>query len=1035
MKNVIVILSSLLFCFISLAQEVPVIRINDTTTIGVDKLIVETEIVNNIAITTYDMYFHNENDRTLEGTLSFPLGQGQRVTGFGIEVNGALREAVVVEKVLAQRAFENTVRQQIDPGLLEKTEGNNYRARIYPILPNAYKRVVLTYEKVLMGSRAYDYELLLGVNSTYSNLKWTVSVAGSSQPRFVNNGNKNYFFISNDNEYLFTLDEKDFTTDGNFIFSIPKEKNSQQLLTYQDYFSLNLSVSAAPKLRKKAKSITILWDTSLSVKERDINKELRLLASYLNYLSDVEVEVISFSNVIKNSIDFRIKNGDVSDLVSYLKNTPYDGGTSFTSLEELKLRSDEVLLFSDGLVNLGKGDVNNKIMYVINTLSKANHSLLEKVAIDHGGTYINLGRESTLQGLKALKFQQFQFLGISKSKGLYEIYPTQKQNVTGDLSLTGKIKSEYGVVVVNFGYGGKITKRIPVEVSKGGQQPLVKRIWAQQKLEALLEKAEIVVHAVEHQLITDYTSLIILDRVEDYVKYGIEPPLELIATYKMMQKETQAEKQREQEHLNSRREGLAGLYKNLVDWSKEMFEKPKAMAETSSESIFGGNPSQNANAGVNFDATLDSNLNIVSGNVSDESVPLPGANVFVQGTTRGTQADFDGNYRINVNPGQTLVFSYVGFQTRQVLVDNESVIDMVFPESGTLDEVIVTAQGIRRESRAVGYAVADGVEVSGTVYNQVASAPSQDGAASNSKKLDKRTRPSSNLKGWNPDMPYLKLLAKEETTKAAYSTYLDIRKAYENTPSFYMDVAIFFKYKNDIEKAVSVATNLLELDLGDYVLMRGLGYTLEGLGEDELAAFVYEKVLDLRPEEPQSYRDLALMYQRLGEGIKAKALLQKVVDGDLLAFDENDRFRGIESISYLELSQLDTASSLHNKAIDVRVVIDWNHNDTDIDLWVTDPSGEKAFYQHKQTAAGGRMSDDMTAGYGPESFLLKKALPGKYIVHAKYYANHQQKISGPTLLKATVFRNYGAENESREIIVTKLDETEAVLEIATFIVN
>lgn len=65
MKNVIVILSSLLFCFISLAQEVPVIRINDTTTIGVDKLIVETEIVNNIAITTYDMYFHNENDRTL----------------------------------------------------------------------------------------------------------------------------------------------------------------------------------------------------------------------------------------------------------------------------------------------------------------------------------------------------------------------------------------------------------------------------------------------------------------------------------------------------------------------------------------------------------------------------------------------------------------------------------------------------------------------------------------------------------------------------------------------------------------------------------------------------------------------------------------------------------------------------------------------------------------------------------------------------------------------------------------------------------
>ena len=98
------------------------------------------------------MKFYNGLDRILEGELTFPLGQGQSVSRFAMDINKKLREAVVVEKELARVAYESTIRQNIDPGLLEKTEGNNYKARVYPIAPKTYKHIVITYEEELFTS-------------------------------------------------------------------------------------------------------------------------------------------------------------------------------------------------------------------------------------------------------------------------------------------------------------------------------------------------------------------------------------------------------------------------------------------------------------------------------------------------------------------------------------------------------------------------------------------------------------------------------------------------------------------------------------------------------------------------------------------------------------------------------------------------------------------------------------------------------------------------------------------------------------------
>lgn len=97
---------------------------------------------------------------------------------------------------------------------------------------------------------------------------------------------------------------------------------------------------------------------------------------------------------------------------------------------------------------------------------------------------------------------------------------------------------------------------------------------------------------------------------------------------------------------------------------------------------------------------------IISGNVTDQhGLPLPGASVIVKGTANGTQADFDGNYRINASEGQTLVYSFVGQLTVEKIVGSGIIINIkLIEDAQALDEVIVTAAlGLSKERRTLGY--------------------------------------------------------------------------------------------------------------------------------------------------------------------------------------------------------------------------------------------------------------------------------------------------------------------------------------------
>jgi len=99
---------------------------------------------------------------------------------------------------------------------------------------------------------------------------------------------------------------------------------------------------------------------------------------------------------------------------------------------------------------------------------------------------------------------------------------------------------------------------------------------------------------------------------------------------------------------------------------------------------------------------------IISGIVTDDTGPLPGVSVIIEGTTKGTETDFDGNYSIEANSGDVLQFSFVGKTTIVRTIGNDAIINVsLLVEDNTLDEVVVTAQGIKREKKALGYSVAN----------------------------------------------------------------------------------------------------------------------------------------------------------------------------------------------------------------------------------------------------------------------------------------------------------------------------------------
>jgi hypothetical protein len=267
-------------------------------------------------------------------------------------------------------------------------------------------------------------------------------------------------------------------------------------------------------------------------------------------------------------------------------------------------------------------------------------------------------------------------------------------------------------------------------------------------------------------------------------------------------------------------------------------------------------------------------------------------------------------------------------------------------------------------------------------------------------------------------------------TRDDYRIYLNARNNHAASPTFYFDMANWFYAHGDNETALRVLTSIADLELENASLYRLLGYRFKEYGEYNLAKFVCRKVAEWRPMEPQSYRDYALALADNGEPQAALdtlcAMLSKPYSRNIL-----DRTRGIEEVIVTEINHLIAknprldASKIDKGLIidipvDIRVVINWNMDNTDIDLHVKDPNNETCFYREPLTKIGGLMSADITSGYGPEQFLLKNAISGKYQIYVDYFGDRQFTNAGPSTVMAEIYTKYADKTEQRQVICLQL---------------
>ena len=944
-------------------------------------LSVDILVVGQTAVTTMEMTFYNPNSRVMEGEFEFPLSDGQQVSRFALDIDGKLREGVVVDKALGRKAFEEIVRRGVDPGLLEKTEGNNFRARVYPMPRRGTRRILIAFEQELSQKNGQDFYFLPIANAVKLK-KFKIHTEVVS--RFVKADIENSLqldFTQSRNSYISEVEQTNYTLNKNIALTFPRI-DKPQLITAtkgdESYLYGHIALEKLALREKEApKSIGILWDSSLSNEKRDFAKEYGLLDAYFKELKNVKVTLTTFHIRAAKPVSFEVKDGNWQELREYLEKQVYDGATDGNAMV-FPQGADEYLLFSDGIFNFGAKEfqLNTLIkslqapVNVISSLQVANWDKLQYLAGATGGSLINLNTQALPEALKALRYQSFQLLSYKvKSGNVTDLYPQKGTLVGENFTFSGHLNSEETTLVISFGYPNKVILEKELTFNKNntagiGEFALLRRIWAEKKIAQLQREGALAkdIDAVGRQygIVTEGNSLIVLETVADYVRYQITPPKELQREYeRLVNKEKQDKEKEKKEHLDY----VVKLSEAQSKWWNTSFP----IAGTQPVKNTTDQSSNESTAGINARASASTIAIRGIGSIS-ESSQAEMAEVMV-GYGRSSRKE----RRQNKNAAK---------KTAQVLNDEE-------------------------ESEA----------------------EDRSGELANTSKIA--------LNDYNPDTPYLKVMEYADPAKAV-ETYYKLKKEYGQTPSFYVDVADYFFKKGDAEQAILVVSNLAELSLEDAQLLRVLAYKLSAYKAYPEAVSISRKVVAIREEEPQSYRDLGLALAQAGEYQQAIETLYKVVERPW-----DQRFRDVQLIVMNEINNIVNTQKglrtsfidkrlLKKEPVDIRVVLTWDTDNSDMDLWVTDPEEERCFYGHRETYLGGIISQDVTGGYGPEGFMLKKAPKGNYKIEVNYYGNRSQKQLLPVSLRITFFTHYGTPQEKKQETTVRLSNQREVIEVGSF---
>ena len=926
-----------------------------------------------LAETTTTLVFHNPNRRVLEGQLEFPLPPGATVSGYALDVGGQLVDGVVVPKEEARIAFEKEVRKGVDPGLVEHVRGDRFRTRIYPIPAGGTRTVQvrhITELAVREESAGYRLPLPFGVLPEAS-VRIEVVRGPAAPPRFSGGFGKLVAVRANES-WVAEQRLQDARPGADLVVELPVRQEPSVAVGCRAEGECYAMVTDLPKLPPPGaplpppRRLGIVWDASSS-RAGDHQRELAFLQQLLARWPAAEVKLV----VVRDQAEpARVLAPQA--LRDELGQVVYDGGTGLGALD---LASDKTvgawLFFSDGLGTVGASlpRTGSAPVYAVVDGAGADTAVLRHIAAN--GDVIDLAHEEVGQAVARVVSPPWRLLRVeADSASLADVLP-RAQPITGPVTVAGRLLASKATLTLVYGAGSQEVARRSVTVSRAEavDAPHAALAWAQRRI------AELSALPVEHA-----QELTALGR-----RFGLVTP------------------------------GTSMLVlENLEQYLEHDIEPPASRAEMRAQFL-----AQRAERRKAEQQGKQAKI--------DEVLAMWRERVSWWETEFKVSPDFGSREK----PKKSASARMEGDERQ---MSEHAARAPPRPEPVAESE----AREMDRDDSFGAGAVAPPPSAAAPVARNAEPAKKAPGSGGNESSIA--------ITEWNPETPYLQAMRAAGAQKA-YAAYLKARSDYANNPAFLLDCADFLLKGGQRPLGLRVLSNLAELRIEDPALLRVYAWRLQQAGELDTAIRVLRGVLRLRPEEPQSYRDLALALSLRGEGSRSVPDLEEAMELlTQVVMKTWDRFPQIEVIALMELNRLLALAERLQAGgpparceldarlrklldVDVRIVLSWDADLTDVDLHVEEPTGETAYYGHNRTEQGGLVSRDFTQGYGPEEYVLHRALPGTYTIRAHYYGSRQQTLLGPATVTATVITRYGRPGEQRQVLTLRLEGAKDLVEI------
>lgn len=968
--------------------------------ITVARMDVQAAVRGFLAETTTTLTLANSTSRQLAGELVFPLPEGAAISGYALDVNGEMVDGVIVEHHEARIAFEKEARKRVDPGLVEWAQGNNFRTRVWPIPAHGTRTVRIRHVSRLILRRSDGerreaaYVLPLATRDRIAELSLRIEVDHTSEaPQVRSSSPAGLAFGRWNDRYVAEAHQSGFQSDRDLEIVLPHAAQPVTTLEADEdggvYFAIESPLDLpATSAALPARRVGLYWDASLSRDAADRERDLCVLQRWLQRAAPAQVDAVIFRDVPEAPRSFDIAHGESAALLDHLRKAPCDGGTSLAAVR-FTTGHDYDVLVSDGLSDLGGAPPSPRApLYVLNGDSRADHALLDHLARASGGVYLNLQATGEDAAASAIGTPVPRLLALEYDPAqLADVGPAASSALRDRLTLTGRLLVPEARLSVRYGTGE--TQRAHSYVlrqSDAAPGRLVPRLWAEQRIADLgvapeRNHDELLGLGRRFGIVTPGASLLVFERLEQYVEHHIEPPRSLPRLREAYLRQVEASARQVAAKRGDKLESVVAMWQQRVAWWQREFPRQATAPEPAKES----------------ELRREERVDRSSG--------------------RGVEGGVAGGVEGGV-PGGVV--------------------------GGVLGGLADAPPPASPRPRAGGS------------FNAAVMVPAEAKSAAGRQSVgSEKTIPTIVIKPWDPDTPYLRAL-RAVPAPEAYAVFLRERREYGASPAFYLDCADHLASVGQRSLALRVLTDVAELQLAEPRLLRIAAHRLEQLGELDLAIELFDDVLRLRPEEPQSLRDLALALaaraeERLARRAASSAtapdfqraldLLNRIVtsewDGrfpqvEVIALEEANRIASIvERNPGLRAAVTNPVDLRLRQAltVDLRVVLTWDTDLTDMDLWVVEPSGERCYYSHALTSVGGAITRDFTQGYGPEVYATRRALPGRYKVQTNFFGSGAQSLTGPTTVQATVITDFGRPSEKRRALTLRLKERKDVVEV------